>query len=365
MNIAFRTDATNQIGTGHFMRCLTLAEGLKDHGANIRFVSRNLPQYLSELINQKGIELVQLPVIDNDIALDELAHSKWLGISQANDAIATINALSDKDWDWLIVDHYALDTRWENSLRKSVNKIMVIDDIADRHHDCDVLLDQNYYADMETRYTNKVPSHCKLLLGPRYALLRKEFNKLREKTNPRTGKVTRILVFLGGVDPDNYTGIVIEALSQIANLEAQVDIVIGAEHPYREQIKTSCAEHYFNCYIQTNKMAELMIAADLAIGAGGSASWERCCLGLPTLIVAFAYNQIKIAKDLGLFGGCYYLETSKKMISNDLEKTIIYLLNSQERIKVISEKAYSLVDGFGVNRVLKVISEKEKDFYFS
>ena len=193
--IAFRTDASDQIGTGHFMRCLTLADGLKQRGAQICFVSCHLPEQLRSILVAKGHEFVLLDSVQNALALDELAHAHWLGGTQAEDAADTIRALSDRILDWLVVDHYALDFRWESALRQTAKKIMVIDDIADRQHDCDVLLDQNFYADMQTRYTGKVPSHCRLLLGPRYALLRDEFRQLHEHVKPCSGPVKRMLVF--------------------------------------------------------------------------------------------------------------------------------------------------------------------------
>lgn len=350
-HIAFRTDASDQIGTGHFMRCLTLADGLKQRGAQIRFVSRHLPEYLRSMLVAKGHEFALLDCVQNDVPLDELAHAHWLEVSQAQDAADSIRALSDSTWDWLVVDHYALDMRWENALRGTANKIMVIDDIADRQHDCDVLLDQNFYADMQTRYPSKVPFHCALLMGPRYALLRNEFRQLHEQVKPRNGPVKRIMVFFGGVDADNYTGRAIEALSEIAISGLHVDVVIGAPHPFREQIKAACVQHGFICHLQTDKMAELMAAADLAIGAGGSASWERCCLGLPALLVALADNQINIAKALDLFGACIYIGTLKTASAPIMRSTIVSLLKTQDQIKVLSKKAFSLADGLGVNRV--------------
>jgi UDP-2,4-diacetamido-2,4,6-trideoxy-beta-L-altropyranose hydrolase len=350
-HIAFRTDATLQIGTGHFMRCLTLAESLKKRGAQIRFTSRNLPAHLQTMLQTKGIEFIALDKNTNDFTTDELAHSHWLGCSQTKDAQATLQALADKNWDWLVVDHYALDARWERKLRENVKKVLVIDDLADREHECDVLLDQNYYTDMETRYLGKVPTQCQLLLGAGYALLRDEFQQKREQIKPRSGAVKRILVFFGGVDTDNYTGLAIEVLAAVAFSEIQIDVVIGAGHPYREKIKISCADRNFNCHIQTDKMAQLMAEADLAIGAGGSATWERCCLGLPALLIAFADNQIKIVKDLAVLGACFYLETSKTKCTDALQKAVINLLTSQEQLKVISEKAYLLVDGLGVRRL--------------
>lgn len=267
-HIAIRTDATSRIGTGHFMRCLTLADVLKQRGAQIRFVSRHLPEHLRSKLAEKGHEFALLDTVQNDVTLDGLAHAPWLCVSQAQDAADSIQALSDDKWDWLIVDHYALDTRWETLLRQTAKKILVIDDIADRQHDCNILLDQNLYADMETRYTGKVPKSCQMLLGPHYALLRDEFRKVHEQAKPRTGLVKQVLIFFGGVDADNFTGRAIEALSGIDLAGLHVDVVIGAQHPCREQINDACTQHGFNCHIQTDKMAELMTAADLAIGAG-------------------------------------------------------------------------------------------------
>ena len=183
MNIAFRVDASTQIGTGHFMRCLTLADALKQHGAKIRFASRHMPEYLRDMLVVKGHEFMLLDSSPSDAISDGLSHANWLGTSQHADAQDTVQALSGQTWDWLIVDHYALDARWESALRQTAKNIFVIDDIADRQHDCDVLLDQNLYADMDSRYTGKVPAHCQLLLGPRYALLRDEFRQLREQTS--------------------------------------------------------------------------------------------------------------------------------------------------------------------------------------
>jgi UDP-2,4-diacetamido-2,4,6-trideoxy-beta-L-altropyranose hydrolase len=354
--IAFRADATSQIGMGHFMRCLTLASELKQRGAHIRFVSRGLPLHLRDSLAEMGMEFVALDSDGAQFSADDLAHANWLGVSQAQDAQSAVQALSGRLWDWIVVDHYALDVRWENALRGTAKKIMVIDDIADREHDCDLLLDQNFYADMQTRYTGKVPSYCKLLLGPNYALLRDEFKKLREQVKPRTGVVNRVLVFLGGVDADNYTGQAIEALSGIDARDIHVDVVIGAQHPCRIRVEEACAERGYHCHVQTNRMAELMATADLAIGAGGSASWERCCLGVPALLVALAKNQIEIAQALDAFGACVYIGTKETVNSLTFQNEIENLLGNQGRLEMISRQAFSLVDGVGVNRVCQELN---------
>lgn len=338
------------------MRCLTLADALKQRGAQTCFISRDLPIHLRGMLVAKGHELVLLDSVQNDVALDELAHAHWLGVSQAQDAADSIKALHGVDWDWLIVDHYALDARWESMLRHTAKKILVIDDIADRRHDCDMLLDQNFYADMDARYTAKVPAHCRLLLGPHYALLRDEFRQLHGQVKPRTGPVKRILVFFGGVDADNYTALAIEVLANISIKDLQVDVIIGAQHPHRAEIESACVERGFVCHTQTSRMAELMAAADLAIGAGGSATWERCCLGLPALLVALADNQINIAKALNLLGACIYVGALKTASATNMRNVIVSLLVAQDQLKILSEKSYSLVDGLGVDRVCQEMS---------
>jgi UDP-2,4-diacetamido-2,4,6-trideoxy-beta-L-altropyranose hydrolase len=354
MKIAFRTDASNKIGTGHLMRCLALADEMKKQGAEIQFISRNLPSHLFDLFSEKGIAVYPLNTFPKQEPIDDLAHSAWLETSQVDDAEATVKALANHLWDWIVVDHYSLDKRWEMAVRPCCKKIMVIDDLADRQHDCDVLLDQNYYSDMQIRYVDKVSSYCKILLGPRYALLRHEFKDLRDLLKPRTGEVKRVLLFFGGVDAENYTS---EAMQAIAELKVslQVDVVIGSQHPNREQIEKTCIDYGFVCHVQTADMAKLMAKADLAIGAGGSASWERCCLGLPALLIAVAENQINIAKALHSVGACCYLGKKEAINSGSIKYAINKLLEQPEQLRFFSMRAFSLVDGLGVSRVSKML----------
>lgn len=350
MKVAFRTDATSQIGTGHLMRCMTLAEELQHHGVQIRFASRDLPQYLRDMLEAKGMEFVSLESDAIPYSAGDLAHSHWLNASQEQDAQATKQALSGQKWDWLVVDHYALDERWESALRPSAGHIMAIDDIADRHHDCDVLLDQNLYADMRERYAGKVPAHCRRLLGPRYALLRDEFRESRKQAKQRSGPVKQILVFFGGMDADNYTGRAIEALAGLEAEALQVDVVIGMQHPCREQIEKLCESHGYHCHVQTKRMAELMAHADLAIGAGGSAMWERCCLGLPALSVCVALNQRQQIEDAAEQGLIYSLSGDDDL-AKALQRHIRSILENEPLRKLISRTAMQEVDGLGVNRV--------------
>ena len=355
MNIAFRVDASSQIGTGHFMRCLTLADVLSQRGAQIRFISLHLLEHLQGLLLNRGYEFMMLESQANE-NVDDLVHSHWLGTTQQYDADEALQLLSDRIWDWLVVDHYALDARWESKLRQIVKTILVIDDIADRLHDCDILLDQNYYADMDSRYTGKVPTDCRLLLGPHYALLRDEFRQWRQQVKPRTGPVKKILVFFGGVDADNFTGLTIEALAGLGSCGLQIDVVIGAQHPYREQIESACSEYMFSCYVQTNRMAEFMAKADLAIGAGGSATWERCCLGLPAIVFSLADNQRDIVKGLDLIGAGQYIDSQLVANSLALNDDILELIKNKNHLKSLSAKAYATTDGEGVDRVCAALN---------
>lgn len=351
MNIAFRVDASSQIGTGHLMRCMALADALKKRGSVTRFVSRHVPDHLRDMLITKGHDFVMLESNPSNAIQCDLAHAHWLGTSQQADAQETIKALSDSTWDWLVVDHYALDAHWETTLRQKFKHILVIDDIADRNHDCDVLLDQNLYADMISRYSGKVPTHCQLLLGPRYALLREEFRQLHEQAKPRTSKVKRILVFFGGIDAENYTGRAIEALVKIGDPHLHVDVVIGAQHPYRTKIEAECAQYGFVCHVQTSQMAKLMAAADLAIGAGGSSNWERCCLGLPSLLAAIAENQVLANTALAELGGADYLGKSSKVSVDKWCGALTSRLHS-DWLTLTSSRALGLVDGLGIQRLM-------------
>lgn len=354
MNVAIRVDASNQMGTGHAMRCLTLANTLKQRGASVRFISRALPEYFRLRLTTAGHQLVMLGTNDEPPVQHDLAHSGWLGTSQVTDALATIRALENQTWNWLVVDHYALDSRWEQMLRQSAARIIVIDDIADRDHDCDVLIDHNHYVDPRSRYAARVPAHCLLLLGPRYAMLRDEFRKLRTRSQPRSGPAKNILVCFGGVDAQNYTGCVLECLKDIRTEDVRVDVVIGSQHPYREQLLARCMELRFYSHVQADNMAELMSAADCAFGAGGVTTWERCCVGLPTLAVCAATNQ---SDQLGAAAreGWLCAPFLDAGWPDGIEKHIRSFLENDNLRSCISGKAMAAVDGKGAPRLARAM----------
>lgn len=334
------------------MRCLTLANALHQCGSHVSFVCRNLPMHFCELLAQQGHELLSLDTSSSDQPIDSnLAHAAWLEASQEADAQASLAALSSEAWDWLVVDHYALDFHWESRLRPAARKLLVIDDLADRQHDCDILIDQNLYLDMPARYAGMVPGHCQLLLGPRFALLRDEFRELHEKTRFRQGPVARILVFFGGVDADNYTEVALRVLASAGIEYVHVDVVVGAEHPFRGAIETVCRQYGFSCHVQTSRMAELMAAADLAIGAGGTTTWERCCLGLPAIVVSTAENQRRQLSDAAATGLVYAPENTGDL-QGMLMRHLMALMENDALRQCISSNGMKLIDGRGALRVV-------------
>ena len=363
--IAFRTDGSLLMGSGHVMRCLTLAEALKAQGAECHFISRAHPGHLLKLIRQRGFAVTALPVElpqppgDTQAASanpKEPVHASWLGCDWQTDAEQTRAILVRLQPDWLVVDHYALNHRWENVQRLSVGRIMVIDDLADRTHDCDLLLDQNLVAQMHTRYADKVPAACGLLLGPKYALLQPIFAKLHDRMPPREGNVQRIFIFFGGADRDNLTGRSLSAFLSLNWPDIEVDIVITDKCPHEAVIRQQAAG-YANIHLHSGlqTLAPLMAKADLAIGAGGATSWERLCLGLPTLVVILAENQRPIADELGQRGLIRWLghqdAVDQTTIARALDKLIQKGLDEDWSLR-----CFATVDGKGVNRVCAALN---------
>jgi len=353
LRVAFRTDSNHEIGTGHFMRCLTLTEELIKQKSEITFVSRDLPKHLQNMLIEREVKYCNLSSDNQVYPLDELAHSKWLKTSQLKDANQTLDILKTKGWDWIIIDHYSLDQRFEKQMRGITKHIMVIDDLADRVHDCDILLDQNFYKDQQQRYIGKVPSHCRQLLGPSYAMLRSEFKECHQFVSARTGKVRKILVFFGGMDVENLTGVALNVLVGM-NLDLQVDVVIGLLHPCKEEIVQFCKKNKFNIYVQTTNMPALMAQADLAIGAGGTSIWERSCMGLPSICIVSADNQQKQIADLN-HANLIFSPQELNITFDFLPSIFNHLISQPEMLKDISSKSLKMVDGLGVIRVASAL----------
>lgn len=314
--VFIRADASSLIGSGHVMRCLTLAHRLsKEQNAKVIFIMRKLSGNLIDLVRKQGFDVLVLPPADQDYELED--YGLWLTVPMEVDAQQTIEALQHylqehgcDVADRLIVDSYALDEQWEQVLRSYCREIMVIDDLANRRHDCDILLDQNFYLNKDVRYVGLVPEHCKMLLGPDHVLLREEFYEAKKHLRKRDGNIKNILVFYGGSDLTNETEKAIKALVQLHDegYNFTADIITGVSNSRREKIKHLCSKyHFFHYYCQVSNMAEFMNKADLMLGAGGSTTWERLYMELPALVTAVAENQIQGCEDCCKAGLINYL----------------------------------------------------------
>jgi UDP-2,4-diacetamido-2,4,6-trideoxy-beta-L-altropyranose hydrolase len=333
MRIAVRADASSRMGTGHVMRCLTLAEELRRRGAQLTFICREHHGHLIGAIGQKSFAVATLPAPDESrspgatVADD---YAAWLGVSSRDDAAETIEALDGEVPDWLVVDHYGLGRDWEQQLRRHAKRLLVIDDLAGRAHDCDALLDQNFSGDGDrsARDALRVPEHCALLLGPRYALLAADYQAHRQLQPPRGAPVRRVLIYFGGADPTNVTGLALAALCAPEFLHLSVDVVVGTNHSAREGLIAQAAGRPRTCVHGTRpNLADLMVGADMAIGAGGGTTWERMCLGLPTLVVSIADNQRPTCEALAAAGLIAYLGDAQSVDVNGLRAAVESVLN--------------------------------------
>lgn len=323
--VFFRADASATIGSGHVMRCLTLADEVKEQNCSCAFICADLPGHMMGYIQQRGYDVHLL---------------------QDTDSVAeTTEVLKLYKPDWLVIDHYGIDESKERLWRLDVSKILVVDDLANRPHDCDVLLDQNYVIDYEHRYDSLVPSHCTKLLGPCYALLRPEFYKAREKLQPRNGEIKRVLVFFSGSDPTCETVKFMNAMPNLVHLGLYYDVVVGSSNPHKDQLAALCQlwpQVTFHC--QIDYMARLMVQADLAVGAGGTATWERAFLALPSVVTVVAHNQAEVVAAVAQQGAVLSLGDHSQVEPKDYQQVLEKLVQAPEQVQAMSVQAEKLMN---------------------
>ncbi|MBK1719494.1 UDP-2,4-diacetamido-2,4,6-trideoxy-beta-L-altropyranose hydrolase [Thiocystis violacea] len=360
MKVAIRADASLWLGSGHVMRCLTLAEALRARGAEARFLTRDQPGHLGAEICAQGHDCSLLPPAVT-VPVPRSEQVDWLGVSIEAELTDCAQALGTAGFDWLIVDHYGLDRRWESAMRPWTQRLMVIDDLADRPHDCDLLLDQNLVDEAETRYRELIPSGCHLLTGPTHALIRPSFHALASETEERT-RLDRLLIFFGGTDPFDLTTM---ALDDLDGRALSADVVLGAGNPHRERIERMCQDSggRWTLHVQTHRMAELMANADLALGAGGSTHWERCLMGLPALVVTVAANQIATTQRLHEHGACRWLGDAERLGRGALGSAIDDLQHAPMSLNAMSRAAQAVIPATeegGSARVARMLAFQAK-----
>jgi UDP-2,4-diacetamido-2,4,6-trideoxy-beta-L-altropyranose hydrolase len=359
--IAFRTDASLQMGSGHVMRCLTLADALRTKGAQCHFVSRAHPGHLIEVIRHRGhmVHSLLAPAQQTQAAIKSgPTHAAWLGSNWEADALETTAVLASLQPDWLVVDHYALDQQWEAVQQHHYKKLLVIDDLADRPHLCHLLLDQNLGRQPQD-YADLIPAHCQVFTGPQYALLRPEFAALRPYSLQRRQAQTRIgrlLITMGGVDHDNATGQVLQTLKAcVLPADCRITVIMGLTAPWLHNVRELAVQMHWptEVVVNVNDMAQHMADSDLAIGAAGSTSWERCCLGLPTLIAVLAENQQPGAQAMEAAHAARLIGAVGD-IAAQLPLAVAELIEPARRSRM-SLAASAVTDGRGIDRVISAM----------
>ncbi|MBU2869964.1 UDP-2,4-diacetamido-2,4,6-trideoxy-beta-L-altropyranose hydrolase [Colwellia sp. E2M01] len=362
-NIVVRADASPILATGHIMRCLTLAHALKVQFPNVDiiFITNKLPQNLMMRLTQSKIKVILLPF--------DIDSENW---QQAKDAKATIEAITslniktltnNKKIDLLIVDHYLIDWQWQAEVKACCHQLLVIDDLANRKHLADFLLDQTLNR-QGNDYALLVPPSCQLLLGQKFMLLRDEFTQLipcakkkraQVKVVNNVIEIKNILVNLGGLDNTNFTETIIYALIEYKknNHNLTADIVMASHSPHASQIQAFTAKHnWLTLTTDCNDMANKMLKADLAIGASGATAWERCSLGLPTLAIVLADNQQLVNKNLTNQQAIVNLGAYQTLNFNNIANAIALLESEPSKYKDLVSNCFKSCDGLGVQQLL-------------
>lgn len=370
MRVLLRTDASEQMGSGHVMRCLTLAQALIGEGSEVAFVCREHAGDLIHYLRSNQVQVFGLPTdLDSAIktisptepdpnlaASESLYHSEWLGVSQQTDFEQSKQYILEFQPDWIVVDHYALDQYWEQRAATLCERIFVIDDLGDRRHHCSILLDQTYGC-LASKYDGLVPETTMLLTGSEYSLLRPEFLHWRETSLRRRVDAggDRFFIFMGGTDPENITGAVISQVAKVDNADSlRVTVVLGTSCPNIVSVRQQLLDAPFKesqLLVGISNMAEVMACNDLAIGAAGSATWERCCLAIPSIQFVIAKNQEKIAQRLEGVKAAEVLTDIGRM-----QQAISSVMISKHKFSFVSSV---IADGLGVGRVLRAIKGDE------
>lgn len=357
--VALRVDASATMGTGHLRRCLSLAQALVEQGARVNLLIRRLDdvaqQVLSDPIVSAGLDVYWLPTPADPCAPEEMGppHQAWAGVHWAQDANDTVAALQDVVPDWLVVDHYAFDARWHAAIRQDLGcQLLVIDDMADRPLDADALLDQNWSADHSVKYAPHMRRKSRWMTGPRYALLSAVY---REALRYRFHAQVRSLgIFVGGTDPGGASAQVLKTC-RLSGFSGPIEVVTTSASPRLAELRAACAgTPGTSLSLDEPNLAGFFARHDLQIGAGGGATWERCCIGVPSIGLVLAANQMAVVPaldKLGVLKAARIDDLPEPAGVPELSQVLIGLLANPLARQALGERAASLVDGRGAQRV--------------
>ncbi|PJC86299.1 UDP-2,4-diacetamido-2,4,6-trideoxy-beta-L-altropyranose hydrolase [Vibrio sp. HA2012] len=355
MKVVIRVDASVWIGSGHVMRCLVLADALQSHGCSVSFAC--LPQNgdMKAFISQRGYQVIELtPPKVFQTPKHSSDYEAWLQKSQAKDAIDFLECVRDADL--VITDHYGIGKSWHDIIKaKRDCFIVAIDDLV-REHNADLIVDQTLGRTACEYQTNGVA-----LTGTKYALLNDKFALVRPQAEKRKFHFSKpkVLISMGGVDMPNATMSVLQSL--VGCVEAEFSVLLSKRSPNFKVVSDWCAKHDEVHHIEfVSDMATMMLEHDVAIGAPGSTSWERACLGLPSIIIPLADNQKEICKQLVEYG--IGIEVLLNEVEEKLPGAFNILCLSWEDL---FHRSLASCDGKGTERVTQEIIRlnNESNYY--
>lgn len=348
--IFIKTDSTLHLGSGHLERCITLSKELKKKGMNINFICRPQNVSMKRRIKNEGFGVKVLPNFKNSSKKFDKnikSNNKFLlGSDWRVDAHHTIRLILKDKPKLLIVDHYGINVNWENLVKSSTGvKIMVIDGLANRRHNCEILLDYTYSLKGKRRWNNLINSDCKLLFGTKYTLIRSEFVQEKKNLIKKKGVIDRIFISFGGSDEINLTGEALNALDSLKRRDISTDVVVSKNNPNISEIRKKLKKKKnFQLHIQPRNIAKLMNKADISIGAGGTMIWERCYLGLPSLIISIANNQVNQSAAVHFYGAAINLGIYKKNTKEKIIKQLKRIIKNKKLILSMSRKSLKLMN---------------------
>lgn len=343
---AIRVDASVAIGTGHIKRCLSLAHAMTEAGADVRFVCRRIDSVAAQLLGTETFTTHWLPAPPGDFMSPPGTppRTAWAGVSQTQDVADTVRALADWCPEAVAVDHYAFDARWHRAVRDKLGcRLLVIDDTADRTLDADALLDHNWAPDHHSKYAGRLQREPQWLCGPRFALLANAYRgagKYRFKNAVRS-----IGIFMGGTDPGGVSARVLAACRS-AGFNGPVELVSTSGNPQLAALRDACqSDGHATLTIDQPDLAGFFARHDLQVGAGGGATWERCCIGAPTVALALVANQSAVVPNLAVLGALCEADEER------LPCVLRELIADPAARHSLAERASALVDGRGAERV--------------
>lgn len=351
MNIVFRVDASCAIGTGHVMRCIVLAKKLIANGHQVYLVSRDLTGNLISYCKKEMLNILILPAA-NSVKKNlnaENDYASWLEVSQEQDAIQCLRAIEHIKPDWIIVDHYALDFVWHRLIKQCNANILVIDDLANRRLECHILLDQNLWPNAENRYQHLVSERCQILLGPKFALLRDSFAKLKRQIKKKPPQ-PKVLAFFSGTDPTGECLKLLRAAQQFSSLSFKINMIYGMSNVYKKELLSQFCPDFIHCIEFMSDLENELASSNYAIGSAGVSALERACLRIPSSLVCVAKNQQQMAEYLACTGYYRYLGLGENTTHQDYIKEIKWL--EKNLLHIPFRLPESHIDGNGAARVV-------------